>query len=99
MAGRPNDKGNKPSEEYSIDRINNNDGYYKDNCRWATKTEQMMNTRIRRDNTSGYRGVTYVRRNNNWQAQTCVDGKHIYIGVAKSPEEAYKLYLNYRSKI
>lgn len=29
----------------SIDRINNNDGYYKENCRWATKKEQLNNTR------------------------------------------------------
>lgn len=29
----------------SIDRINNNRGYGADNCRWATRTEQMRNSR------------------------------------------------------
>ncbi|KKN98973.1 hypothetical protein LCGC14_0142180 [marine sediment metagenome] len=31
-----------------IDRINNDKGYYKSNCRWATKKEQMRNKRNNR---------------------------------------------------
>jgi len=30
---------------YTLDRVNNNDGYYKKNCRWATLQEQMRNKR------------------------------------------------------
>lgn len=32
----------------SLDRIDNSKGYYKKNCRWATKTEQQGNTRRNR---------------------------------------------------
>lgn len=39
------DMGNRPSDKHSIDRINNNSGYEKSNCRWATKREQSLNTR------------------------------------------------------
>jgi len=39
------DMGPKPSPKHSIDRIDNNKGYYKANCRWATQKEQMRNTR------------------------------------------------------
>lgn len=39
------DMGQRPSSLYSIDRIDNNKGYSKDNCRWATKTEQCRNVR------------------------------------------------------
>lgn len=37
------DMGERPGKEWSIDRINNNKGYYKENCRWATRKEQQRN--------------------------------------------------------
>jgi len=40
------DMGKKPSKKHSLDRIDNNTGYSKDNCRWSIPTEQNRNTRV-----------------------------------------------------
>lgn len=39
------DMGNRPSPLHELDRHNNQLGYFKGNCRWATRVEQMQNTR------------------------------------------------------
>lgn len=36
----------RPSMLHTIDRIKNDLGYFKDNCRWATRSEQQRNRRV-----------------------------------------------------
>lgn len=40
------DMGRKPSPEFSLERIDNDKGYYPSNCKWATRCEQIRNRRI-----------------------------------------------------
>lgn len=39
------DMGNAPSPAHSLDRIDNDKGYFPDNCRWATRHQQNANRR------------------------------------------------------
>ncbi len=40
------DMGLRPSDKHSIDRINNDLGYFPENCKWSTDAEQMSNRSI-----------------------------------------------------
>lgn len=75
-----------------IDRINNNEGYNPNNCRWVTRTTNTQNTRKRKDNTSGYRGVSFSKKSNRYFAGINVNNKKINIGYYDTALEAAKAY-------
>lgn len=40
------DMGPKPTKSHTVDRVDNTSGYNPQNCRWATKSEQLKNRNI-----------------------------------------------------
>lgn len=55
------DMGNKPFKGAQIDRINNDDGYYKENCRWVTKHQNLWNRGGISNSSSIYKGVSKIK--------------------------------------
>ncbi len=62
------------------------------NLRDATREGNSQNRRQRADNTSGYKGVTWHKRIDKWQAKVKADGVSRHVGYYETAEEAARAY-------
>lgn len=60
------------------------------NLRIADASQNQFNSRMRKDNSSGYKGV--ARYGSLWRAQIRHAGKNRYLGTFATPEAAYAAY-------
>lgn len=64
----------------------------KNNLRPCTHFENQANRRKDSGNQSGYKGVSWGKSNNKWQAQINVRGVKRHLGYFATPKEAHKAY-------
>jgi hypothetical protein len=83
-----------PENKPFVDHINNikTDNRI-ENLRWATVKENIFNSKIGKNNTSGVKGVSYKKTRNKWVAQIKINGKVTHIGSFDNKEEAIKARL------
>ena len=78
---------NKPMIDHiDENKINNN----VKNLRWATNQENQCNQSKYKNNTSGFKGVTF--HNNKFRARININGKKKHLGLFETAEEASKAY-------
>ena len=78
-----------PNNKKLVDHIDNNETNNKlINLRWATTSENAQNAKLSTKNTSGTKGVHYVKKTNKWVAQIMINGKQIDLGSFMKKEDA-----------
>lgn len=76
-----------------IDHIDGNKTNNKiDNLRLCTHNQNQHNQGIRRNNKSGYKGVSWFKNAKKWQAQICCDSKIKHLGMFTTKEDAAHAY-------
>lgn len=73
------DMGERP-DNLTLERVDVNGDYSKDNCIWADDTTQSFNRRIHGNNTSGKSGVVWNKRLGKWSASISMNNNRIHLG-------------------
>jgi len=81
------DMGERP-KGLTLERIDNEKGYYKENCKWASRIEQQRNHGIHKNNTSGVQGVSWRNRDHSYSVYIMANYKQIHLGCFKKIEDA-----------
>lgn len=68
----------------------------KENFRYATNSENRINSKTRTDNTSGIQGVRF--EGGKWRVRIFVNGKYIHLGMFDNFDEAVKIRLEAEKK-
>lgn len=78
---------------FEVDHVDGNGlNNRKINLRKATQSQNQQNSTISKNNTSGFKGVTWSKRSKKWQAQITIDRKYKQIGKFDTPEDAHAAY-------
>lgn len=64
----------------------------KRNLRVCTKGENRLNSRIQTNNTSGYKGVYWMKSHGCWHARITVHKKRFFLGAFQEKEHAARAY-------
>lgn len=83
----------KARKGYEVDHINHNKAdCRRSNLRVCTRFENARNRPLQSNNSSGYKGVSWHKKNEMWRARIKSHGKMIELGYYRSAQEAYQKY-------
>lgn len=81
--------GDSYNEDLQIDRVDNEKGYFKENCRWVPQSTNLAN----KSNVGKYlRGVSFNLKNKKYVSQISIDRINYYLGSFLTEIEASRAY-------
>lgn len=80
--------GNEEVDHRNHDTLDNR----RANLRKCSNSENARNSSLRRDSSSGYKGVCFQKKSNKWGAFIFVNKRLRYLGLFDSPEAAARAY-------
>ncbi len=88
---------------YPVGTIDHFNGVRNDN-RWvnlrlANRGEQQHNRGINKNNTSGYKGISFHKASGKWRARITYEGVERYLGVFNTPHEAHAAVVQARQQL
>ena len=82
-----------PDDGVIVDHIDGNGlNNVRDNLRICSRQENLFNRAPQSNNTSGYKGVSWMSSRNKWHVRIKAMGKDHYIGLFADLEEAARAY-------
>ncbi len=82
-----------PPDNLEIDHIDGNRlNNQRSNLRFATSNQNKMNRGPRKDNTSGYKGVSWHKQRSKWTVRIKANGKYLSLGLYDNKIDAAKVY-------
>ena len=82
---------NNPDNKPLIDHIDNNPlNNNINNLRFCSHQENSFNTKLSKNNSSGYKGVSFDIKYKQWKSYIIFNGKQIHLGNFNTKEEAIK---------
>jgi len=64
-----------------------------DNLREATHGQNVNNCGVRKNNTSGFKGVSFVKKKRKWHSRIMHEGTLYLLGYFDTPEDARRAYV------
>lgn len=65
-----------------------------ENLREATRSQNNGNMRLRKDNSSGFKGVCFHPQSGKWRAVIWAKGRRHHIGLFATPKAAHDAYMD-----
>jgi len=86
--------GEWPDQKYQIDHINGDPSDNRIcNLRKATPAQNQANSRRPKNNTTGFKGVTFDKKSGVYRAKIMVNYKTVHLGGFSTAEKAHEAYV------